>query len=171
MLNQTIALPRRETAKAAIFDFLILAALYFLPTISHLLAFPVYLFEPMRIGIVLVLAYTSKRNAYLLALTLPVFSYIVAAHPVFVKALLIGVEMTLNVWLFYALTRRINNTFAAMAISILASKIVYYAAKYVLISTGLLVSELVSTPFIYQAVVLLLSSVMIYFLAKSNREA
>lgn len=167
-MNTAIALPQQETAKAAILDFLILTALYLLPTISHLLAFPVYLFEPMRIGIVLVLAYTSRRNAYILALTLPVFSYIVAAHPVFVKALLIGVEMTLNIWVFYALTKRINNTFAAMAISILASKIVYYAAKYVLISTGLLVSELVSTPFIYQAAVMLILSLWIYLVARSN---
>ncbi len=60
-------------SKSLIIDILGLTFIYFVPAISHLLSFPLYLVEPMRVMLIIAIAHTTKRNAYLIALTLPVF--------------------------------------------------------------------------------------------------
>jgi len=50
------------------------AALVFVglvPAASHLFKFPVYLIEPMRVMLILALLYSSRWNAYALAIVLP----------------------------------------------------------------------------------------------------
>ena len=60
--------------KTYIFDLLAITAIYLIPSFSHLLSFPVYLIEPMRLVIILAVIHTSRTNAYLIAITLPFFS-------------------------------------------------------------------------------------------------
>lgn len=91
--------------RSIIIDVLGLTFVYFVPTLSHLVGLPIYLIEPMRIMVVLAMAHTNRTNAYILALTLPVFSYAISMHPVFAKSLLITAELLLNVWLFYYLLK------------------------------------------------------------------
>jgi hypothetical protein len=85
----------------------------------------------MRIALILALVHTTKRNAYIIALTLPIFSYLVSAHPVFYKMLLISGELVLNVWLFYFILGKTKNAFASILSSIVVSKAVYYLAKFI----------------------------------------
>jgi hypothetical protein len=133
-------------------DLAALALIYFTPAISHLLRFPLYLAEPMRLMLILAMVHTRKANAYLLALTMPLFSFVISAHPVFPKMVLIGIELTLNVFLFYLLSSRIRNLFAAAFMSILLSKVVYYLLKFSLIHLAIIGSGLISTPVLAQVV-------------------
>ena len=75
--------------KSIVFDLIALLAIYLVPAISHLLSFPVYYLEPMRIMLVLSIVHTSRKNAYLIALTFPLFSMLISAHPSLIKTSLI----------------------------------------------------------------------------------
>ncbi|MCB0823237.1 MAG: hypothetical protein KDC09_11105 [Bacteroidales bacterium] len=150
--------------RSIIIDVLGLTFVYFVPTLSHLVGLPIYLIEPMRIMVVLAMAHTNRTNAYILALTLPVFSYAISMHPVFAKSLLITAELLLNVWLFYYLLKKFNNQFAAMLSSIIMSKIAYYFMKFVLINSLIIESELFSTPIMLQIVMSLIFSAYIYLI-------
>jgi len=133
-----------------------------------MLAFPVYYLDPMRIALVITLAHTTKKNSYLIALTLPLFSFLISSHPQIVKSLLISSELLINLALFFYLSKKIKNNFIALSIGIVASKIFYYAAKYLLINAGLINDSLFSTPFYYQGIVVLLLSGYLYLNNKSS---
>ncbi|MCX6257204.1 MAG: hypothetical protein NTW49_04800 [Bacteroidia bacterium] len=141
----------KQSLTNTLYDLAALCLVYFVPAISHFLSVPLYLAEPMRILVILALFYTSSRNAYLLAFTLPIFSFVVSAHPVFLKTFLITIELSLNVWLFYILKKFLRKPYLTILVSILASKSIYYLLKFILISTLLLNSDLISTPLYIQA--------------------
>ncbi len=79
---KTIALPlhRKNIIASLILDAAALAFIYLVPTFSHLLSLPVYFIEPMRLMLILAMVHTDKRNAYILALTMPLFSFIISAQ-------------------------------------------------------------------------------------------
>jgi len=169
-MNSTasIAIPGIK-ARTALLDIIALAFIYFTPAISHLLSFPLYLLEPMRIMLILSLAHTSKKNAYLIALSLPIFSFIISAHPSVMKSLLITGELFFNVWLFYYLSGKIKNIFGVAVVSILLSKIAYYAGKFLFISAGLIESELISTPIYLQMIVTVVLGGYIYLVNSKSK--
>ena len=147
----SIELTSRRTITAVIFDILALTFIYFVPTISHMLSFPLYLVEPMRIALILALVHTTKRNAYIIAITLPLFSFLVSAHPVFYKMMLISGELVINVWLFYFILSITKSAFLSIISSILLSKAVYYLAKIVAVGLILKTGEsIISTPIYIQ---------------------
>ncbi len=166
ILNNKIS---KSTIKSSIFDLFAIAAIYMVPTFSHLFALPIYFIEPMRLMLILAIAHTSKKNAYFLAATLPIFSFVVSAHPVFLKTLLISGELLVNVWLFFLLSEKIKNKFGAMVISIALSKIAYYTIKFTLLSFVLLQGSLISTPILIQLVTMFLFGGYI-FLIKNKFE-
>lgn len=145
-----------------------LVLIYFTPALSHILNFPLYLIEPMRLMLVLAMVHSDRRNAFLLAATLPLFSFAISAHPVFYKMMLITAELTLNVWIFYMLNSRLKNSFAAMLGSILLSKGVYYLLKAVFISTAFIGPGLFSTPIWIQVVTSLVFSMYAFSLLRRN---
>lgn len=136
--------------RALVIDTAAIALIVLTPAISHLLSFPLYLAEPMRLMLILAMAHSRKANAYLLAVALPLLSFAVSAHPVFPKMVLIAMELSLNVFLFYLLSERGMKAIAAAFLSILLSKAAYYLVKYLLIRMAVLDSELVSTPLLFQ---------------------
>jgi hypothetical protein len=75
MTNTATLIYTGKKYKTAILDVTALLIIYLTPAISHLFSFPVYLLEPMRIMLILAVVHTSRKNAYLLALTLPLFSF------------------------------------------------------------------------------------------------
>lgn len=169
-MDNALTLDRKPlTAANILFDLLAVAFVYFLPAISHLLSVPVYLADPMRIVILLAVIHTSFRNSYLIALTLPLFSFLIASHPVAIKSLLISAELLLNIYLFYKLSDYLKNSFTLMFVSILISKIFYYAVKYLLLSSTLLEGELVSTSLYIQLIVMVIISGY-YFFMKNNKK-
>lgn len=125
------------TLRSALIDGFALAFIYLMPTISHIIPFPVYFMEPMRIMVVLAMMHTHRNNAYILALTLPVFSFAIAMHPVFVKSLLIALELTAMVALFYGLRKYTKDAIAIFA-SIILGKILYYVMKFFAVQWALI---------------------------------
>ncbi len=147
-----------------------LLLIYFTPALSHLLNFPLYLIEPMRLVLILAMLHSDRRNAYMLSLTLPVFSYAVSAHPVFYKMLLISAELTLNVWLFFMLSSKLKNNFAAMLSAIVLSKVAYYLLKFGFISFALIGTGLFSTPIWIQAITTVIFSAYAFLILKNSKE-
>jgi hypothetical protein len=162
---------RTVITRSVLFDIFGLAFIYFVPTLSHLLSVPLYLVEPMRIMMILAIAHTNKRNAYLIALTLPLFSFLVSAHPHLLKTMLITIELLANVWLFYFISNRWKNYFGAMLTSIVFSKALYYLMKYGLISLAFLDSSLISTPIYLQIITaVIFSSYLVVMLMRKDSE-
>jgi hypothetical protein len=166
----TIQLSSRKTITSIVFDILALAFIYFVPTISHMLNFPLYLIEPMRIALILALVHTSKQNAYIIALTLPIFSYLVSAHPVLYKMMLISGELIINVWLFYFIFNRTKNAFVSILSSIVLSKAIYYLAKFIAIAIVFKVNEnIVSTSLYIQAATTLVFSLYLGLMFRNGK--
>ena len=143
-------------------DAAILAVVYFIPALSHLCPVSLYLLDPMRLVLLTGLLLTrSKVNACFLALTIPVFSSLIVEHPPMVKAILISVELTVNVLLFLQFLNKPKwHVPVALFVSILLSKMVYYSVKFLMIKTGILDGVLFSTPlYIQMGVVLLITLV------------
>ena len=142
-------------------DVIFLMLMYLIPTLSHLTSWPLYMCEPMRCVLLLnLLVLGNKKNAYLMAITLPLFSYFVGSHPVLVKSLIMTIELVMNIWLFDMFTRKVANSMLAMLLSILVSKALYYFLKYVCISFGLLNTEIVDTNIYIQLIVALIISLL-----------
>ena len=156
----------KEIIKGSVFDIFAIGFVYLVPVLSHFFALPVYYIEPMRLLLILAIAHTSKKNAYILAATLPIFSYVVSAHPVFLKTLLISGELLLNVWLFFFISEKIKNKFGSMLLSVGLSKIAYYVLKFALLSAVLLEGSLISTPLAIQFVTMFLFSSYIFLMKR-----
>lgn len=153
-MNNTLAInfKSRETVKSIIFDSAALAFIFFVPAISHMLSLPVYFIEPMRLALILMLLHTTKRNAYIIALTLPVFSFLVSAHPIPPKMMLITAELVLNVFLFYLFANKLKSVPAAVLASVIGSKAFYYLVKFGLVNAAILSSGLVGIPIYMQII-------------------
>ncbi len=162
------SLKQRNTIISILIDVSALAFIYFTPTISHVINLPVYLIEPMRLMIVFALVHTNKNNAYLLALTLPIFSYLISAHPVLPKMLLITFELSLNVFLFYLFSKKMRYIFPAIFASIIISKVVYYLIKFGMIHFAIIHSNLISTPILIQVITTLFFSSYVYLIYKEK---
>jgi hypothetical protein len=150
----TIALARPGIRTISL-DALLCAAVVAVPALSHAAAFPFYLFDPMRLLLFVAILGTSRRNALLMAVWMPLLAMMTSGHPVFPKVVLIQGELVLNTLLFHALIHRGRGFFPAAAVSVIASKAAYYGAKFVLLRAAWLGGDLVATAWTYQAATLL----------------
>jgi len=151
-------LSKAFSIKNLLVDATLLTIVYFIPALSHLCPVPLYLLDPMRLVLLAGLLLTRNNvNACFLALTIPVFSSLMVGHPPMVKAILISVELTLNVLLFLQFLNKPKwHVSVALFVSILLSKMVYYSMKFTMIKTGILDGVLFSTPLYIQMGVALL---------------
>lgn len=161
---KTLSAPliQRSTYVAILTDIAALAFIYLVPTISHLVRLPVYLIEPMRLMLILAMVHTSRKNAYLLALTMPLFSLLISGHPIPPKMVLMSLELVLNVFLFYALLNKIQSVFPSIVLGIVCSKIIYYFLKFMLIRFAVLNTDLVATPILIQVATTIVFSSYLY---------
>lgn len=128
-------------------DVALLAALYFLPSLSHVTALPLYMLEPMRVALIIALLFTNRANAYFIAFTIPLASAMITGHPTPFKALLMGIEFSVLVACYGYLLQILRiPAFAALTAAILIGKLVYYTMKYAALGAGLLSGSLISTP-------------------------
>jgi hypothetical protein len=165
MENTTVHPLSISKIRVIVFDIMALLAIYLVPSVSHLLSLPAYYIEPMRIMLILALVHTSRKNAYLIALTLPLFSFLISAHPSLIKTSLITGELLLNVWLFFFLSEKLSNKTLSIFLSIIASKIFYYLVKFLLITSVLMSGDLISTPLYIQIIMLVVFSGYIYLMS------
>ena len=166
--TSTVILSEKNT-NSIIFDLFALIVITLLPPLSHMFSIRFYMLEPMRVMLVLSFVHTTKRNAFILSVLLPLFSFLISSNTLLLKMILIGSELTLNVWLFYLIQKKLNNDFMSMLLSILLSKIYYYLMKMGLIATGLLSGNIFDTPFYLQAIVALALSLYTFLILKGMK--
>lgn len=166
MSDLVLALPNK---KIVISDLMALMIVYIAPTFSHILPIPLYLFEPMRIIIIFSLFYTSKNNALLLCITLPLFSFITTGHPFLIKSVLITLELAINVIILSFFIKK-HWAFVGVFVSIIFSKLIYYLFKFYLIKNSLISGDLISTSLVYQFTTLLLIGCIFSIYALLNRK-
>lgn len=148
-----------------------IALILTLPILSHALSLPLYYLEPMRISIFAAVLFANRHNAYALALALPMISFLYSGHPLFFKAIIISLELVLNVFLFYILFEKTKKAVLAVAASVVLSKVFYYGMKYLFIAFGLLAFDVVDTPIYIQFVgVGFLSLLAIVFVNRFSKQ-
>jgi len=157
----------RLSVKSIVLDILAIAFIYLVPTFSHLLSFPLYFLEPMRIMVILAMVHTHRNNAYVLALTLPLVSFALAAHPVLIKSMLIAIELVAMVAVFQLLYKRIH-IFAAIFLSIWISKIFYYMMKFAAISTIMPEESMVGIALYIQLITSIVMSIYVFLVMRNS---
>ena len=136
----------KNILRIILIDSSIVLLMFFLPAISHFLSFPLYKVEPMRIMVLAgYLLSANKKNAYSLAFVLPLVSFFLTGHPLMIKSILMMCELSINVFLFSLLIEKKLNVFFAMLTSIVLSKVFYYSIKFLLISAGIMNTNIVDT--------------------------
>ncbi len=128
-------------SRTFLIDSIALGFILLMPALSHVIGIPLYFIEPMRIMLVIALILTSRYNAYIIAMVLPLFSFLVSGHPAPVKMLIIMSELILNVWLFIAFYKKTHNPFISMFTSVLLSKIFCYFMYWIVFSWAFVVDE------------------------------
>ena len=159
----------RSKIRNIVFDLLALLFIYLVPAISHLISFPIYYLEPMRIMLILAIVHTTRKNAYLIALTLPLFSLLISAHPSLIKTSLVTAELLLNVWLFFFISEKLSNKTLSIFLSIVVSKLFYYLVKFLLVTSALIGGDLIATPIYIQIIMLFVLSGYIYLMSFDRR--
>lgn len=157
MSTHAFLLPARRTV---LLDALLCALAAAVPALSHAAALPLYHLDPMRLLVFAALLFSSRRNALVMAVWLPVLAMLTSGHPAFPKVVLIQGELAVNVVVFAWLWRRWGAVGAAVG-SVVVSKAAYYGAKYALIRTALLDGELVATAWGWQVIVLALVTLFV----------
>ncbi|NVO20846.1 MAG: hypothetical protein HXX13_14185 [Bacteroidetes bacterium] len=127
--------------RTAVIDCAGILLVLLVPAAAHLTRLPVYFLEPMRIMMVIGILYTSRSNTYLLAIALPLFSFLFSGHPFFIKMLIIISELSLNVLLYFYFIQKLGKPFLSMFLSILGSKIACYLIYWVVFSWAFVVEE------------------------------
>jgi hypothetical protein len=157
--------------KIALVDALLLTVVFFIPALSHLTPFPLYVLDPMRLVMFAGLILTRHQtNALLLAIVIPMVSTLISGHPPFYKAILISIELAANLLMFtYAQGRWPRYTIGVLIGSIVLSKVLYYAFKFVFIQAQLVSGPLVSTPLYIQLLTAsLVTAAVFYFFRKKG---
>lgn len=120
-------------------DAVLVAAACVIPAVSHLLAVPLYKFNPMLAlllaGIVLG---GDRRNALLLAVLMPLASSLLTGMPEGGKMVCMMAELVTVAGLFVLLSRRWH-VVASVFVAIVAGKVVYYLLKAVVLAPAVLV--------------------------------
>jgi hypothetical protein len=163
-----LGMPRKETLRTILIDLFALSFIYLAPTAAHLLNFPVYMLEPMRLMLIVSLAHSSRKNSYILALTLPLFSFLVSGHPELLKMLVITAELALNVFLFYLLLRRGLNMFVSALMSIVFSKLFCYLLYLAVFSWAFVQAEAAPLFLGIQVATTLVFSGYLYVISRSH---
>jgi hypothetical protein len=155
--------------RTAITDIAALVFVGLVPAASHLFKFPVYYIEPMRVMLVLALLFSSRWNAYALAIVLPLFSFLVSGHPAPVKMMIIMAELLLNAWLFFYFYQQTRRSFLSAFGSIIISKVFCYALYLIVFSMAFVKAEAEIIFLVVQLILtLVLSSLVWIILSRRN---
>ena len=171
MNSRVSSLKSKKNSITLLADIVAVVVILLLPTISHLMPFPLFYLDPMRL-VLLGVYFVSRnyKNAYVLAVGLPIFSMLYSGHPIFYKAILISFELLINILLLHFLFRKGVNVFFAVFSSIILSKVLYYLFKFVFIEWALISGKLFSTSLITQTLIAIgLSFVFFIFGRKVNQ--
>ena len=128
-----------SVVRLAALDVVLLGITCLLPAVSHVLALPLYMLNPMLAVLLTgILVGRDWRNALVLAVLLPLVSCLVTGMPAAPKMFCMMAELATVAGLFQVLSRRWA-VLPAVRVSVLAAKGVYYALKAVIIAPAVLV--------------------------------
>jgi hypothetical protein len=160
----------RDVIKGLLLDIVALVVVIFTPKIAQLIHFPFYMIEPMRLMVILSIAHSFRANSYLLAFTLPLFSWVVSGHPELFKMLVMTGELAINVFLFYYLIRKIVSVLLSMIISIVVSKVLCYAFYLVFFSMMFIKEEAEPAFLIAQVITILVFSFYVFIILRKKSQ-
>jgi len=140
----------KQNIRTLLLDFLIVAGMVGLVSFAHLIPFPLYKLEPMKLFLLVAILYASRGNALLMAATIPLISTATSGHPIFPKNLIIGVELMVFAGILTAKSIQTLNIPLRFLTALMASKLVYYIVKALVIYSGWLSMSLVSTSLLIQ---------------------
>jgi len=126
---------------AFLIDGAALGFIALMPAASHLTGIPFYFLEPMRIMLAFALIFSSHTNSFIIALALPLFSFLVSGHPFPLKMGIIMAELLLNAWIFTMLYQKFNRAFVSMFSAIVLSKIFCYLVYWIVFSWSFVIEE------------------------------
>lgn len=130
----------RPLTRTIALDAVLLTAACLLPAASHLLAFPLYMLNPMlALLLAAILLGRDWRNALLMAVLLPAVSCLLTGMPTAAKMLCMMAELATVAALFGWLQRKWA-VLPTVLTAIVAGKAVYYALKALLLAPAVLVS-------------------------------
>lgn len=154
--------------KIILIDLVILGLALAIPALSHVLPVPLYYLDPMRIFVLSGYFFSrSNLNGYFLAIVIPLFSMWVTGHPVFIKSILIVLELSVNIYIFNYLSGKIKEKlFFNVWFSILISKVIYYILKSIFIHFAFLEGKLISTPVFEQVINITFISILFAVMTK-----
>lgn len=138
---RTLALKKKSVLLHGLFDLLAVTLVVFTPALSHLASVPVWMLEPMRVMVILALLFTKPANAFLLAVILPLCSWLTSGHPEPLKMAVIMVELCANAAVFLVLKQMFRNAFLPVLISIVASKIFCYLLYLIIFPLAFFIEE------------------------------
>ena len=151
-------------------DIVALIFVGLVPAVSHLFSIPVYYIEPMRVMLVLALLFSSRWNAYALAIALPLFSFLVSGHPFPLKMMIIMAELLINAWLFLYFYRKTKMSFISSFGSILISKVFCYGMYFIVFSMAFVRDEAGTSFILAQVILTLLLSSIVWYIAHRRKQ-
>lgn len=147
MIAKTKTLTRNLLIDAAL-----LTAACLIPAASHLLALPLYMFNPMlALLLAAILLGRDWRNALMMAILLPAVSCLLTGMPTAAKMLCMMAELVTVAAIFTWLQHKWH-TLPAILTAIIAGKAVFYIMKAIVIAPAMLVT----TPWTIQLLAVLL---------------
>ncbi len=125
--------------RLALTDMALLGVACLVPSVSHLLALPLYMLNPMLALLLAgLLIGRDWRNAMVLAVLMPLVSCLVTGMPAAPKMVCMMAELATVATMFGWLQRKWA-VLPAVLTAVLAGKAVYYALKAVVIAPAVLV--------------------------------
>lgn len=152
--------------RTALIDVVLLATACLIPTLSHITALPLYQLNPMLLVLMAgMLLVSDRRNAFLMAVLLPVVSMLAVGMPTPMKALCMVPEFLTVVavsTLLQGKASRFVGRMGCMVAAIMCGKVVYYGLKAMLFTSV----TLISTPVLTQLLVVLGASIAFAAISK-----
>lgn len=137
-MNVTIS-KKGGVMRAAIVDGVLLTAVCVLPALSHVVQLPLRGLSPMTLCLLAgMLLVNDRRNAYVLAVLLPLFSMLVCGMPTPARCVCMMAELLTVVGVFSLGEKRLPTVAAAVG-ALLCGKVAFYAAKALLLGTVALI--------------------------------
>lgn len=129
----------QTVTRTVLLDAALLTMACLIPAASHLTALPLYVLNPM-LALLLTAMLVSRdwRNALLMAVLLPAVSCMLAGMPTAPKMVCMMAELATVAALFGWLQRKWA-VLPAIAVAIVAGKVVYYALKALILAPAVLV--------------------------------
>lgn len=118
---------------------------------SHHIGLPLYKINPMHwiLYFVIIFKKPTLSTIAVLAIALPFTSSILTGYPLFIKSLIIVLEL-LTYGFIFSLLLKCNSIFVPYILSQIAGHTIYYGVKYYLIKAEILNSLLISSSIFFQ---------------------